>query len=173
MNMDSKYQITMRMAPIYRKARKKDKARIRDEYMAIIGLRNKKYAEAKLNNYAIDPPPDPSSRKRKQGHGGRRRIYGPKETKVIVLCWAASFYSCSDNLKALIPSYIRSLKASGKLRVDPDTEARVIMVSWAQIDRILRPYRQMLGIRKTHRRITKPTLNPIKDTNKNRPLGRP
>ena len=69
MNMDSKYQITMRMAPIYRKARKKDKARIRDEYMAITGLRNKKYAGTKLNRYAIDPPPEPVKRKRKPIEG--------------------------------------------------------------------------------------------------------
>ena len=154
--MGSKYQITIRMASIYRKASKKDKPRIRDEYMAITGLRNKKYAETKLNRYAIDPPPEPTKRKRRPGHGGRKRIYGPRETEVIVLCWTASGFSCSDNLKALLPSYILCLKASGKLKVEPDVEARVLKVSRAQIDRILRPHRQMLNLKKTHRRITKP-----------------
>lgn len=155
--MSSKHQITMRMAPIYRRARKKEKPRIRNEYMAITGLTNRKYAETKLNRYAIDPPPDPSIRKkRNKGHGGRKRIYGPKETAVLITCWAASFFSCSDNLKALLPSYIQSLKASGKLIVEPDVEARVLKVSRAQIDRILKPYRCMLRIKKTHRRITKP-----------------
>ncbi|MEO0256800.1 MAG: hypothetical protein ABIM74_05860 [candidate division WOR-3 bacterium] len=139
----------MRMAPRYRRASKKEKSRIVDEYMAITGLKSRKYA--------IDPPPDPSTRKkRKPGHGGRKRIYGPKEEMALIGCWGVSHYSCSDNLKALMPLYIWILKVSGELILEPETEQKLLRMSRAQIDRLLRPHRQRLKIKKTQRRITKP-----------------
>ncbi len=42
----------MRMAPRYRRATKKEKSMIVDEYMAITVLKTRKYAIAKLNRYA-------------------------------------------------------------------------------------------------------------------------
>lgn len=113
----------------YRKASRSEKSRILDEFCAVCGYQ-RKYAIRVLNQPARRPQKKP----------GPPARYGPEVVQVIKRIWFAADQMCSKRLQAAIPLWLPHYEH--KYGVLPDeTRGKVLDVSPATIDRLLRPIR--------------------------------
>jgi hypothetical protein len=111
----------------YRKAGRKDKRLILDEFCANTDY-HRKYAIRLLNG----PPPEKQPRSRRP----RRASYSPQTLAVLTAVWEAAGYPWSVRLKALLPAWMPWI---GKhFRVQPEIERQLCKISARQIDRRLR-----------------------------------
>lgn len=119
----------------YRRARKKIKVTILDEFCAVCGY-NRKYAIRLLNQ---------GSKARKKRRPGRKPIYAsPELLTALKRIWFASDQMCSKKLKAAIPLWLPHYQSVYK-PLTPETQVRLLSVSAATIDRLLKPVRVVYG----------------------------
>lgn len=116
----------------YRRASKKARGRILDEFAANTGL-HRKSAIRLLN------------RRRGtmlQRKHGRPRLYGLEVMAALRLAWEAADRLCSKRLQPFLPELVGILKGSGELGLSTQTEAQLCRMSASTIDRITRRWRQ-------------------------------
>ena len=122
----------------YREASKKDKSRMLDEFVAIVGC-HRKHAVRLLRRGA-----EPTPRSVPKG----QRIYDEAVREALTVVWEASDRICGKRLKAALPSMVESLERHGHLDLDPGVRRRLYSASAAAIDRLLRPIREQAGSRR-------------------------
>ena len=122
----------------YRKASKKDKSRMLDEFVAIMGC-HRKHAVRLLRQG--EEPTAPSAPK-------GQRIYDEAVREALTVVWEASDRICGKRLKAALPSMVESLERHGHLDLDPGVRRRLFSASAATIDRLMRPIREQAGSRR-------------------------
>ena len=122
----------------YRKASKKDKSRMLDEFVAIMGC-HRKHAVRLLRQG--EEPTAPSAPK-------GQRIYGEAVREMLTVVWEASDRICGKRLKAALPSMVESLERHGHLDLDPGVRRRLFSTSAATIERLMRPIREQAGSRR-------------------------
>ena len=115
----------------YRKASKKVKTKILDEFVAATG-RHRKAAIRLLNRTSI-----PASRTRP----GRPRLYSLETMVALKVSWEASDRLCSKRFHPFLPELVASLKRHGELSLTEETETQLGRVSPSTIDRMLRRWR--------------------------------
>ena len=117
----------------YQRADKKGKGKILDEFVKVTGYHRK--AANRLLNKTI---------KLATKHRGR-----PKEYQAVLeplkVIWEASDRLCSKRLKPFLPEMLQILRRKGELEIDDSTEAQLLHLSPATIDRLLGPARQVGG----------------------------
>ena len=113
----------------YREASKKDKSRMLDEFIAIVGC-HIKHAVRLLSQG--DKPTEQTASK-------GQRIYDEAVREALTVVWEASDRICGKRLKAALPSMVESLERHGHLDLDPGVRRRLFSASAATIDRLLRP----------------------------------
>jgi hypothetical protein len=118
------------LRPRYRKASKKEKNKMLDEFVQVTGFHRK--AAIRLLNRVSQLAPG----KRR----GRQRKYGTEVTGALKAIWEAGDRLCSKRLQPFIPE--QHIDAS-----DASTEAQLCQMSPSTIDRLLRPWRQAGGRR--------------------------
>jgi hypothetical protein len=117
----------------YYRAGKKAKVTILDEFCAVCGY-HRKYAIRLLK---------PKTRRR----AGRKPIYASPELMIALKrIWFASDQMCSKKLKAAIPLWLPFYERRYKA-LSQETQARLLSVSAATIDRLLKPVRVAHGRR--------------------------
>jgi hypothetical protein len=122
----------------YRKATKRDKGKILDEFVQVSGLHRK--AAIRLLN-----------REKRTGSGkrcGRKRRYGLEVAEALQKLWAASDGLCSKRLKPFIPELVAVLRQHGEQRITMSLEEQLCQMSPSTIDRLLQPHRK-LGSRRS------------------------
>ena len=122
----------------YREASKKDKSRMLDEFVAIVGC-HRKHAVRLLRR-----GDEPTPRSVPKG----QRIYDEAVREALTVVWEASDRICGKRLKAALPSMVESLERHGHLDLDPGVRRRLFSASAATIDRLLRPIREQAGSRR-------------------------
>ena len=75
----------------------------------------------------------------------RKRLYDEAVRQALALLWEAADRICGKRLKALLPVLIESMERHGHLKLDPVVRSRLLDVSAATIDRLLRPVREASG----------------------------
>ena len=119
----------------YRRARKKVKVTILDEFCAVCGY-NRKYAIRLLNQ---------CGKPRQKRRPGRKPIYAsPELLTALKRIWFASDQMCSKKLKAAIPLWLPHYESVYKA-LTPETQEKLLSVSAATIDRLLKPARIVHG----------------------------
>jgi len=119
----------------YRRAGKKAKTKVLDEFCAVCGY-HRKYAIRLLNRSR-----KPSKRRRV----GRKPIYAaPELLTALKRIWFACDQMCSKKLKAAIPLWLPFYETVHK-PLAPKTRDKLLSVSAATIDRLLRPVRLVHG----------------------------
>lgn len=137
--MSTKHQLTLQVLPRYLKASRKEKTRILDEYSANTGY-NRKYAIWKLNYYQMHETDRPKVRR-------RDRFYGLDVQKSLEKIWKVCDRICSARLHPFLPEMISVLKRCGEIHLSSETEAKLLMVSRATIDRLLKDVRKREGLK--------------------------
>jgi hypothetical protein len=128
MSLQSRRELTLSLARRYRNAKRVDKQRILQEFIAATGY-HRKYAIGLLNN----PPPlrtEPIQRP-------RAKRYDQPVQSVLVRLWEAAGRVCAKRLVPFLPTLIESLEHHGHLQLPEDVRERLLTISPATADRLL------------------------------------
>ena len=119
----------------YRRARKKVKVTILDEFCAVCGY-HRKYAIRLLNQ---------RGKPRRKRRAGRKPVYASAELlTALKRIWFASDQMCSKKLKAAIPLWLPFYETVYKT-LTPETQDKLSSISAATIDRVLKTVRVAHG----------------------------
>ncbi|MFN8484678.1 MAG: DDE-type integrase/transposase/recombinase [Anaerolineae bacterium] len=141
MSLLSKRELVTVVGPRYRAARRNEKSRILDEFVAATGY-ERKYAIQVLNH-----PPTPKPRKKRL----KARRYTPQVKEALLKVWRIADGICSKRLVPGLPSLIDALERHDELRLDAETKALLLAISPATADRLVKDDRRQL---KRHGRAT-------------------
>ena len=119
----------------YRRAGKKAKVTILDEFCAVCDY-HRKYAIRLLNQHR---------KPRRKRRPGRKPVYASAELlTALKRIWFASDQMCSKKLKAAIPLWLPYYETTYKA-LTPETQDKLLLISAATIDRLLKPVRVAHG----------------------------
>ncbi len=126
----------------YRGSLKEEKLRILDEFVAVTGY-HRKHVIRLFNATPVA-----------SGLGRRARlpVYDEAVREALILLWEASDRVCGKRLKPLLPLLVSALERHGHLTLDVTVRARVLAVSAATLDRMLRPTRASVSGQRVRRR---------------------
>jgi hypothetical protein len=111
----------------------RERREILAEFVRVTGY-HRKHALRVLNHPATSPAPR-----------RRERLYDEAVHQALTVLWEAADRICGKRLKVLIPVLIESMERHGHLRLDPVIRSRLLDISAATIDRLLRPEREATG----------------------------
>src|SRR4051794_23923464 len=106
----------------------KDKRRILEEFIAATGY-HEKSAIRVLNSLAT-----PRQRQSRQ----RLLLYDEAVRGALIVLWEASDRICGKRLKALLPILLPALERNGHLKLETEIRCKILSMSAATIDRLLR-----------------------------------
>lgn len=119
----------------YRRAGKKAKATILDEFCAVCGY-HRKYAIRLLNQHG---------KPRRQRRPGRKPVYAsPELLTALKRLWFACDQMCSKKLRAAIPLWLPFYEGA-YAPLTPETRGKLLSISATTIDRLLKPVRLKQG----------------------------
>jgi hypothetical protein len=145
--MDRKMTHTMRaeladaIRVRYRSATGKQKRKILDEFVASTGY-HEKSAIRVLNGQPIIYLRQTRN---------RPSLYNEAARGALIVLWEASDRVCGKRLKALLPILLPALERNGHLKLDETIRAKILAMSAATIDRLLRAPRAVTRSKKRRR----------------------
>ena len=134
-------ELLQRLQERYGKSSKVDKSKILDEFVAVSGCHRK---------HAIRLLTEPQ--RSKPASKLNRRVYGEAVQQVLIVIWEAADRICGKRLKAILPTLVESMEHHGHLDLEPLVRDKVLVVSAATIDRLLKPMRSKTKRRRTKRK---------------------
>jgi hypothetical protein len=152
--LNMKKALTGELAPQYRKAGKKEKSKMLDEFVRHTGY-NRKYALHLLTQWGkeafltVDGKPvklKAGTVKRRKG-GGRKPVYGPAVIASIRAIWSFFWYKCGKLLAPLIREQMAFFEDWQPFGITAEVKAKLLRISPATIDRALKEDRKKLAIR--------------------------
>ncbi len=123
----------------YARSGRADKARILDEFERITGY-HRKHAIRLLGGAAgaFSGGDDPSVQR---GSTRRTRVYDEAFVATLIVLWEAADRISGKRLVPLLPVVVSALERHGRLVLDPTIRTKMLLVSPATVDRLLRPAR--------------------------------
>jgi hypothetical protein len=133
----------------YKSAKRPEKIQILNEFSALSGY-HRKYAIRVLNG--IDEPREPTRLP------VRPRLYDEAARQALIVLWEASDRVCGKRLKPLLSILLPAMERHGHLHLEGTIRSKVLAMSAATIDRLLRdtkavtrankPRRNLIGLRR-------------------------
>jgi Integrase core domain len=114
----------------YARAAPTERRRILDEFVAVSGY-HRKHAIRLMGSSA-----------RARDRRGRSPVYDAAVQAALVVVWEASDRICGKRLKALLPVLVPAMERRGHLRLDDLVRHRLLAMSAATMDRLLRMVRE-------------------------------
>jgi hypothetical protein len=149
--MQERKTVTKAMANQYRRAPKKTKGRILDEFVEATGY-NRVYAARVLRGHGkrVEVSPqvmlEGSARVRKKRRPGDR-VYGDDVLKALKKVWKCMDYICGKRLVPVLPEVVPRLVSCGELRASRKVQAKLATISAATVDRLLEPERKKFALK--------------------------
>lgn len=157
LTMKERKVVTKAMCEQYRKARKKDKGRIVSQFVETTGY-NRCYARWLLRNHGrrveVKPGLIAQGDARPRVRPGRKPTYGAEVLEPLKKVWGILDYISGKRLAAALPEVVPRLIACKELRIKKAVERRLVAMSAATIDRLLKPERAKFNLKR--RGCTKP-----------------
>ena len=150
LTMKARQEVTKATAGQYRGASKKEKGKILDQFIATTGY-SRWYARLVLRHEGRRLQTDKqtiivverkSSVKRK-----RARCYDEKVQTALIRLWRIMDYICGKRLQPMLPELLTVLERHNEFRCDRETRAKLLRISAASIDRLLRTERRKYELR--------------------------
>lgn len=152
LDMKTKKAVTKQVAKRYKKASKKAKGIILDEFTATTEY-NRSYAARLLGRGAT-----PKEKKRKKGKAtkgkdgrGRKPRYGPEVLPPLRKIWGVLNCPCGRRLAAAIPEMVRVLEKFGEIELSGEVREKLLSVSSATADRLLAGERKKMELKSRSR----------------------
>ena len=130
----------------YRSATSKEKRKILDEFIAVTGY-HPKSAIRVLNG-------QPNTKHRQTRI--RPSLYDEAARAALIVLWEASDRVCGKRLRALLPILLPALERNDHLKLDETIRLKILAMSAATIDRLLRAPRDAIRPQKPRRVIPEP-----------------
>jgi hypothetical protein len=129
MDMKSRHQYFSALLERYLKADKGQKGQLLDEHCRNT-RQNRKYIIRKLSQMAFGPP-----RVKKK----RAAIYGPSVRAALESLWRIFDFPCGQRLAPVVREELVRLRRMKELDISEQTAEKLVRISPATIDRLLRP----------------------------------
>ncbi len=155
LTMSEKRAITREVARRYQKAKKKEKGKMLDEFVETIGY-SRCYASYLLRNWGreigrwylkngdkIVLVKDPSVKKKRK----RLKIYDQSVLSVLKKIWEMLNYPCGKRLAPFLKEIVPILEKHQEISVDSSTRKKVLEISPATLDRLLKGERNKWRIK--------------------------
>jgi len=149
--MKERRTVTKAVAAQYRRASKKGKGQILDQFVEATGY-NRVYAAQVLRGHGrrveVAPGVVVEGRvraKRKKRLG--KPTYGPEVVRALKKVWKTMDFICGKRLAPLLPEVVPCLVRHGELRVSKPVREKLIRMSAATIDRLLTPERTKAALK--------------------------
>lgn len=140
MSLQASQELQERVAARYRSARRREKARILNEFVAATGY-GRKYAITRLNR-----SPRLSGQNDDQRPPRRRQhTYDEPVIEALVVVWKAANCICSKRLVPFLAEFVATLERFGHLSLPAEVRERLLTVSVSTVDRLLAKERQAQG----------------------------
>ena len=123
----------------YSRVSKGEKTSILNEFTQVSGY-HRKHAIRLLGNLMVNKP-------RSVVMSGNK-VYDEAVRDVFTVLWETADRICGKRLKAVVPNLVESMERHGHLKLDSTIREKVLSVSAATIDRVLRPIRKSTSNRK-------------------------
>ena len=134
----------------YRKARKKEKRQILDEFCATTGY-SRGYARFVLRNHGrelwLRGKRIVIGDRHKRQQRVKPRYYDEDVVKTLARLWELLNYICGKRLVAILPELINKLEQFGELQVPAVTKQKLLQISASSIDRLLKAERRKHQLR--------------------------
>jgi len=114
----------------YHAATRIEKKKILDEFIKVTGFHRKHAIRALKRHAGNSPEPSP-----------RARIYDEAAVTALTILWEAADRICGKRLKEAIPTLVDAMERHGHLQLEPEVRSRVLAMSAATMDRVLKPAR--------------------------------
>lgn len=137
----------------YQESSKSTKTKILDEFAAVAGC-HRKHAIRLL-----------SDRMPKRAEKQITRIYDEAVQETLIIVWEAADRICGKRLHAILPSLIESMEHHGHIDLEPALRDKLMSVSAATIDRLLKPIRANSKRRRRKRKTSASRQVPTKTFN--------
>jgi hypothetical protein len=137
MTATARAELADAIRPRYAAAAAKEKCKILEQFIAATGY-HEKSAIRLLNS-----TPMLKVRQRRQ----RGSLYDEAVRAALIVLWEASDRVCGKRLKALLPILLPALERNGHLKLEEQIRSKILSMSPATVDRLLRAPRQARGTR--------------------------
>jgi hypothetical protein len=144
LTMKERKAVTGVMRARYRRASKKQKGQMLDEFVALTGY-HRWYAVGLLRGHGARPEErrERVARRPRQ----RLRVYDAAVLAVLQRVWVIMDCICGKRLAAVMPETIAVLERHGELQLEALTRQKLSAISAASIDRLLAAQRRRLNVR--------------------------
>lgn len=141
LSLATRRELIQAIAERYRGAGRVGKKEILDEFVRVTGY-HRKHAIRALKQMGRGDA-DPSR---------RSRIYDEAVRSALTILWEAADRICGKRLKEAIPTLLDAMERHGHLQLEPEVRVRVLAMSAATMDRLLKPVRESgkQGRRRSH-----------------------
>ena len=129
--MEARRELIEAVRERYQSAGRTEKKQIFDEFAEMAGY-HRKYAIRVLGS---------SCRTSTRSPRPERRIYNEAVVTALTILWEAADRICGKRLKAVLTIFVESMEHHGHLCLDREVRERLLGMSAATIDRLLRPVR--------------------------------
>src|ERR1700677_3627481 len=146
MTLSARAELTNAVRRRYSAASGADLRKILDEFIAVTGYHEKSAIRA-LNA-------EPTVKKRQTR--ARPSLYDEAVRAALIVLWEASDRVCGKRLKALLPILLPALERNGHLKLDVEIRFKILSMSAATIDRLLKAPRRTTLTKKTPRIMPEP-----------------
>ncbi len=130
----------------YIAASTKEKGRMLEEFIAATGYHEKSAIRV------LNTTPAPKCRHTRQ----RPTLYDEAVRSALIVLWEASDRVCGKRLKALLPILLPALERNGHLNLAEELRPKILSMSAATIDRLLRTPRSVTQTKKASRTVPEP-----------------
>lgn len=151
LTMRERHSVSKAMAAQYRRAAKKRKGEILDQFVEATGY-NRAYAAQVLRGHGrtVEVAPgkvvEGSVRVRRK-RPPREPEYGPEVVKALKKVWKTMDYICGKRLAPALPEVVPCLIRHGELRVKAPVRDKLLRMSAATIDRLLAAERMKMALK--------------------------
>jgi hypothetical protein len=150
LTMKARQEVTRATAGQYRGASKKEKGQILDQFIATTGY-SRWYARLVLRHEGRRLQTDKQTivvvERKLSTKSKRARCYDEKVQTALVRVWRLMDYICGKRLQPMLPELLTVLERHNEFRCDRETRAKLLRISAASIDRLLRTERRKYELR--------------------------
>lgn len=151
LTMAERKTVTKAMSRQYRKASKKERGRILDEFVGATGY-NRAYAAQVLRGHGKRVEVSPGvvlegSARVKKKRQARQPDYGPDMLKALKKIWKIMDCICGKRLVAMLPEVVPRLVSCGELKASRQVREKLVRISASTIDRLLAPERRKYALK--------------------------
>src|SRR6185295_17312163 len=150
LTMKARQEVKLATAGQYRGAAKKEKSKILDQFVATTGY-SRWYARLVLRQEGRRLQTDQRTiiviERKASSRPARRRFYDERVHAALVKLWRLMDYICGKRLQPLLPELITVLERHNEFHCDRETRTKLLAISAATIDRLLKPERRKFELR--------------------------